>query len=399
MRRAMIQTGVLFLDAYRELNAKRMFWITLALSGLVVLAFASVGLSERGVTFLTWTLPHDYVNSRFIPPEQFYRILFAQFGVPFYLTWIAAILALISTASIFPDFVSGGSIESMLSKPIGRVRLFLTKYVAGLLFVALQVLVFSVACFLVIGIRGNSWEPRILLAIPIVVCFFSYLFCVLAVLGLLTRSTIAALLATLLFWFAVFIVNTTEGALLFDVERRQLVVDRLKERIERQEEFVQLNITQSRDQGFDTYDGRDLPEGARDELEAMFPPLKRSRDRLEEAERGLATFETWHWRARALKTVLPKTSETIGLLDRYLLTTDEAMTLGQGSQRERDATPPELDLEEPQDAVVRQDDPELHQRMHERTRERSLWWIIGTSMGFQGAVLLFGAWRFRRRDF
>lgn len=399
MKTALIQTRVLFLDAYRELNAKRMFWVTLALSGLVVLAFASVGLNQDGITFLRMTFSSEFVNSRTLPPEQFYRMIFAQFGVPIWLTWAATILALISTASIFPDFASGGSIESMLSKPIGRVRLFLTKYVAGLLFVALQVLVFSVACFLVIGIRGNSWEPRILLAIPIVVCFFSYLFCVLAVLGLMTRSTIAALLATLLFWFVVFLVNSTESFLMADVERRQLIVDRLEERIEKQEEFVRLNISQSHEQGFDTYEDRDLPAGARDDLEAMFPPLRRSRDRLEEAERGLASSEGWHWWVKTAKAVLPKTAETIGLLDRYLLTTEEAMDFGPGSQRGRDRPPPELDLEQPQDAVVHHDDPELHRRMHERTRERSLWWIIGTSMVFQGVVLAFGAWRFRRRDF
>ena len=37
------QTLALLLDAYRELNAKKLFWITMILSGVIVLAFAAVG--------------------------------------------------------------------------------------------------------------------------------------------------------------------------------------------------------------------------------------------------------------------------------------------------------------------------------------------------------------------
>ena len=100
-----------------------------------------------------------------------------------YLTWVAAVLALISTSSMFPDFLTGGSIDLYLSKPIGRVRLFFTKYVSGLMFVALQVSVFAVGSFLVLGWRGHSWEPSLFLAIPIVVIFFSYLYGICVLLG------------------------------------------------------------------------------------------------------------------------------------------------------------------------------------------------------------------------
>ena len=124
------------------------------------------------------------------------------------------ILAVISTAAIVPDFVSGGAVELALSKPIGRVRLFLTKYFMGLLFVTLQVGVFSLASFLVIGLRGGAWEPRLFMAIPIVVGVFSFLFCVSALVGLLTRSTIAALLLTLLFWIFLFILNAADSSTL-----------------------------------------------------------------------------------------------------------------------------------------------------------------------------------------
>ena len=140
--------------------------------------------------------------------------MFVGLGVGFWLSWLATILALVSTAGIFPRLIGSGVIDLFVSKPIGRLRLFMTEYLAGLLFVTLQVTVFSVASLLVIGLRGGVWEPGLLVAVPLVVCFFSYLFAVCVLLGLLTRSTVAALLLTLLFWFIVSMVGQAEESVL-----------------------------------------------------------------------------------------------------------------------------------------------------------------------------------------
>ena len=70
--------------------------------------------------------------------------------------------------------------------------IFMGVMAAGLLFVALQVAIFATASYFVIGIRGGSWEPGVFLAIPLVVCFFSYLYAVSVFFGVLTRSTLAA---------------------------------------------------------------------------------------------------------------------------------------------------------------------------------------------------------------
>ena len=66
-------------------------------------------------------------------------------------------------------------------------------------------------CFFVIGIRGGAWEPWIFISIPLVLLFFSYLFCFCALMGLFTRSTIASLLLTMLFWFFIFGINSGEA--------------------------------------------------------------------------------------------------------------------------------------------------------------------------------------------
>ena len=219
------QTLALLAAAYRELNARKLFWVTMGINLLVVALFASLGINERGVSFLVWTFDADFFNTKIISPELFYKWQFVIWGIPWWLSWIATILGLVTTAGMIPDLITAGSIDTLLSKPIGRVRLFLTKYVSGLLFLALQVLVFTTGCFLVIWIRGGAIEPRLFLAVPIVVLFFSYLFAFCAFVGMVTRSTMAALLLTILFWFLVFLVNAADDIVL---AQREAILKRVR---------------------------------------------------------------------------------------------------------------------------------------------------------------------------
>lgn len=367
----------MLVDAYRELNAKKLFWVTLVLSGVLVLVFALLDKSGRSVTFAGFQLdlPLDFDRT------LFFKILFTEFGVKIWLTWAATILALISTAGIIPDLISSGTIEMLVSKPIGRVRLLLTKFVYGLLFVALQVSVFSVGCFLVFGLKGVFWEPRILLAVPIVVLFYSYLFCFCVLMGLLLRSTIAALLVTLLFWFVLFVVNTTDASLLTARGMSQARVERLEPQVERMEVATVAQLEQQ---------GDDTPTLEDDEALDRANPLLASRRReLVDAEEGLEAWTKWSLRVSVLKAVLPKTGETTALLSRSLIDMSEieAMQGGGGDWR-------------PPDADETWVSPAEGSRAAEAAlRDRSLWWIIGTSLVFEAVVLVIVCWRFAKRDF
>ncbi|MFN7021596.1 MAG: hypothetical protein ACK4WH_09750, partial [Phycisphaerales bacterium] len=181
------QTLAILLDAYRELNSKRMFWIVLAISGLVVIALGLPSNNEKGIGIFGMTVDLPFLSTRAVSSAGFYKFLLFWIGNNLWLTWGATILALISTASMIPDLVTGGSIDLMLSKPIGRVRLFLTKYASGLLFVATQAAVFAVGAVLLVGIRAGSLDLKPLLAIPLVTLFYSYIYCICALVGLVTR--------------------------------------------------------------------------------------------------------------------------------------------------------------------------------------------------------------------
>ncbi len=333
----MRQTLAILLDACRGLRSKWLFWISLWLSGLVVLCFLFLGIDERGLTIVVWHFDHPWLNTRNIEPATLYKWLFSNLGIGIWLSWVGTILALISTAGMFPDLVAGGSIDLMVSRPIGRLRLFFTQYAAGLLFVTLQATIFSAASFVVLGLRGGVWEPGLFVAVPVMVVFFSYLFSVCVLVGVRTRSTVAALLLTLLFWVGVWAVAASENTLLMFREM--------------QAEGVAWTGPR----------GRPAADAAPTVPEPE-PP---------------ASSDMAYTMVSTLHTVLPKTTETVDLLERWLIRL--------------------ADLPDRKAAQSRQQ--EIAQATIESIRSRSPLWILGTSLGFEAVVLALAAWSFCRRDF
>ncbi|MCW5757785.1 MAG: ABC transporter permease subunit [Phycisphaeraceae bacterium] len=383
------QTLALLVDAYRELCAKKLFWITMGLSGLVVLAFAMVGINEQGITLLWFQLPAEAFGARMtsetLPPGLLYRFMFSSLAVPIWLSWVAVILGLVSTAGMIPDLIQGGTIEAVLSRPIGRVRLLLTKFVGGLLFMALQVGVFSALVFIVIGLRGGSWAPEVFLAVPIVVAMFSYLFAVCVLLGLLTRSTVAALLLTMLFWMVVFVVNTGDNIAVSMHEQIKADLRLQQSRLERMERNATQAILAERNEQRAEQGLEPLAEirPTDDDLIARDPRIPSRRDTIRSAQSSERLASRWRQGIYIGKSVFPKTQETIGLLERWTVDREALAQLG---------------------IMPEDDDKMLAQRQGQQAtaealHARSLWWVLGTSFVFMAVVLGVSAVIFQRRDF
>ncbi len=385
----MTQTLAIFLDAYREVASKKLFWITLVLSGLIVGVFGGVGIHEDGFSLFVWEFKDDSANLVYQSRETFYTQLFIDYGIGVWLTWIAAILAIVSTGGIIPDLIGSGSIELSLSKPIGRWRLFLTKYAAGLTFAALQVGVFTLASFLVLGLRGGAWLPGLFLAIPVVVVFFSYLFCVCAFLGLLTRSTVASILLTLLFWFVIFIFNFTDGMMLGLRHTSEINEERVAAQLDREEQRVARIFRQQNG-------GAEAPEPSEAQLDALSPRLVDLREDLPKRQQSAETWRTWSRLVVGVKTVLPKTGETVAVLPRWLMPsqTDEERVAEMERRGYRPASEDPINFFS--DGA---NDAELIARLEKAAEGRSLAWVILTSIAFEVVVLLLCCWIFTRRDF
>ncbi|MEE2718312.1 MAG: ABC transporter permease [Planctomycetota bacterium] len=370
----MTQIIALFVDAYRLLNARRIFWFTLILTGLVVLCFALIGINEQGIRIIAWDLEIPGINTLSgYTPEFFYKVTFNNLGIGIWLTWVATVLGLVTTSGMFPEFISTGSIDLILSKPIGRMRLFFIKYLSGLLFVILQVCVFCVGSFVVIGLRGGVWLPGIFISIPLVVLFFSYLYAFSVFFGILTRSTIAALLLTILCWFMIFVVQTAESSLLFWVKYQEQKVEAYESDLER-----------ARGQLAEVEE----PEN-RERWDFLYKTIEVREANLEEARDSGGGVRLAHDILVGAMTVLPKTSQTMDLLERWTIDLADL--------------PPSDDFESPpeitEDGDFQANEAELGQAVRDELMARSPMWILGTSLLFE--LLLCGAagWLFWRRDY
>jgi ABC-type transport system involved in multi-copper enzyme maturation permease subunit len=373
----MSQTLALIWDAYRDLNSRKMFWIVLILSTLVAASFAAIGLTPTGFKIFFWSISSPIFNSKELPPGDFYKSIFLNYGIGFWLTWLATVLALISTASLFPDFLATGAVDLYLSKPISRLRLFLTKYLCGLLFVALQIGCFCAASFAVIGLRGGAWEPGIFLAVPIVLLFFSYLFCFCVLIGVWTRSTVAAVLLTFLFWVFTFGVHTTEVTLLTFKLTEESAATRLDTQIKSTQEL--LASAQAK--------AATRPTTRNSEYVTMYQGELKS-DRAKREEDTHNSFDRPHAIFYDIKTVLPKTTETVALLERMLVSSARLEHVSRDSEDNSRNPPVELN-----------NNPVPVQELQSEIRSRTVGWIVGTSVGFEAVVLVLAAWLFCRRDY
>lgn len=369
----MIQTWAILKDAYRELNARKMFWISLGISLLVVCVFGGLGINEKGWEILWFPIETDFFNTSIMSRPLFYKWLFMGVGLSVWLGWASTILALVSTASIIPDFVSSGAIEGMLARPISRTRLFLTKYFASLLFVVLQALVFTSASVLVIGLRGGVWLWALFLAVPIVTIFFSYLYCVSALVGVWTRSTLASLLAALAIWGIALTIGIAEGGLLI----AKLGAENPIALIEKDIEARTLQIKTAKEASTDPADFASLEKR-----------LEQKREELVAQKSKVAAIDKWYRIAFTAKTILPKTGDTKELLERAIISDREMEQLAKwadsGNKGGGMFGPPDM-------KAVRQ--------AEKINKSRSLWWVIGTSLLFEAAIVGWACRIFAKRDF
>lgn len=133
-------------------------------------------------------------------------------GVPVFLTNVLSvivgtvaglmgiIIGLIVTASFVPQMLQKGQIDFLLSRPISRGRLLLAKYFGGLFFIVVLAGVLLGGVWLALSIRSGYWSAWPLLTIPVVVYFFAVLYAFSVFMGFTTRSTVAVIFASLLFW-------------------------------------------------------------------------------------------------------------------------------------------------------------------------------------------------------
>ncbi len=330
-------------DSFQLLRARRLFWVALAISMFVALIYASIGFNEKGMSvFFGWKqFDNDILQEGKPEAAAFYTMLFTDIIARFWLAWFAIGLALISTANIFPEFLAEGSIGISMSKPVGRIRLFLLKYFGGLLFVALQVGLFTLIVFLSLGLRLGEWNFTLFWAVPVVTFVFSLVYVVAVWIGVWTKSTLAALLAAGVVWGVSLLAQWTEN---FFYQTAHL-----------------------------------LPEAG---MKVDFKTGEATSGNEMEKSTGMAKA---HGIAKTITSPLPKTRDCTLYLKR-LIRFPERDSLLSGVTFDM-----LLSGELP--------DPKLAGAIRRMEDRHSAWYVFGTSTAFELIILGFAGWIFVRRDY
>jgi ABC-type transport system involved in multi-copper enzyme maturation permease subunit len=199
-------------DTFRQALANSVFWLMLASAAVVI--FFCLGITIEGGESLRPTddigldKPHGRLNLAFgawripLPRDGLamaHFILMAlgegAFGI------VGTLFALVLTAGFIPEFLQPANATVLLAKPVPRWVLLLGKYLGVMALLAFYVALFVVGTWLVLGMRTGFWVNGYLWGLPLLLLQVAAIYGFSVFLGVWTRSTLACVVGSVLFWF------------------------------------------------------------------------------------------------------------------------------------------------------------------------------------------------------
>ncbi len=145
-----------------------------------------------------------------------------QLVIKFGLGVIAVMVAIVVTSPIIPDTFRSGSLNLLLSKPISRVLLYLSKFFGSTVFVLVNISFVLTALYFIAGFRFQFWNAGLLACIPLLMFVFVIFYSVSALAGLLWKNAIVCVVATMVFWLFCFVLGAVYSGMngAFEVEKQ-----------------------------------------------------------------------------------------------------------------------------------------------------------------------------------
>ncbi|MEM9080882.1 MAG: ABC transporter permease subunit [Verrucomicrobiota bacterium] len=199
-------------DTIQLLRARMLFWVVMWVTVAIAVVYASLSIDEEGLSLFFGLWKPEFGSLSLGEPlgAVFYLLIFSDVIALHWLGFAVVALALIASCSVFPEMMREGAIETLLSKPVTRVKLFLVKFLGLLAFTAIPLTVFCLIVFFALGVRVGVWKAEIFFAVPILTLVFGILYSFAVMVGVISRSTLFALFATFLLWGGLFLVHLIE---------------------------------------------------------------------------------------------------------------------------------------------------------------------------------------------
>lgn len=123
-----------------------------------------------------------------------------QFGTSLALYGIGVLLSVFATAGLIPRMLEPGTIDLLLSKPVGRARLFLARALGGLLAASANLVYMVVGLGVILALKTGVWNAGFFLTGLLMAVYFGCLLGFMALAGVLFRSAgVTTMLAAAIF--------------------------------------------------------------------------------------------------------------------------------------------------------------------------------------------------------
>ena len=117
---------------------------------------------------------------------------------------LCTFLAIFATAHLVPRMQEKGTIDLYLSRPVSRVKLILSRYVAGLILAGSNVLYLIGSIWAIVAWKTHVFHPRFFLAGVVILFLIATLLAFAFLIGVITSSTAVSIMATYgVFFFGV----------------------------------------------------------------------------------------------------------------------------------------------------------------------------------------------------
>ncbi|PYQ30709.1 MAG: hypothetical protein DMF56_07870 [Acidobacteria bacterium] len=123
-------------------------------------------------------------------------VLGFESGFSVFLYFICTFLAIFATAHLVPRMQEKGTIDLYLSRPVSRVRLLMSRYVAGLILAGSNVVYLIGTIWLIIAWKTHVFHPRFLLGGSIMFLMIAILLAFAFLIGVVTSSTAVSIMTT-----------------------------------------------------------------------------------------------------------------------------------------------------------------------------------------------------------
>jgi ABC-type transport system involved in multi-copper enzyme maturation permease subunit len=123
-------------------------------------------------------------------------VLGFETGFSVFLYFICTFLAIFATAHLVPRMQEKGTVDLYLARPVSRVRLLLSRYVAGLILAGSNVIYLMGSIWLIVAWKTGVMNPRFLLAGSIIFLLIAVLLAFAFLVGVVTSSTAVSIMAT-----------------------------------------------------------------------------------------------------------------------------------------------------------------------------------------------------------